>query len=769
VSARQESFPPEPTQARGDVADGMRGMRVQDRYELLRRLAVGGMGEIFLARQSGIVGADRLVTIKTLLPHLAEQPDSLQDFLDEARLVSRLNHPGIVSILEVGMWRGVHFIAMEYVHGRSLSNIWSTAAREQMPIPLVIGAEVVRNMALALDHAHHARDEATGREVAIIHRDVSPHNIMVRFDGLSKLLDFGIAKAAGESPERTQTGVVKGKIAYMSPEQLLGQPLSPAVDQVALGVILWEFSTGKRLMSGSDVVANMRKMMKSSLQPPSLVRSSFPRPLEAIIMRMLAVDPAQRFPTCGDAARALHSFLMWACAGREPTAVVQEFLGKLYGAEARSPIDLKPSPVTIHGLTPDLVVCQFCQQKVAASSPYCSSCGQPLRMALARTMTPMSMSEMTVQDHKPRTSTTMRSGVFHAPGGAVPIIGRDGELAGARAIVSKAATGKGSAALFVGAHGSGRSRVLEAIAGIASLEGHVVASTRGHPRGDNVWCRVFEAVSTSIVGEMATPIVGYNCLPVLASLPGLEEQIDAIGAPFSERDPVMDPKLLARMFDAYLHVSGVRSLSIIIDDIDCLRNNERTSLLGLIDWMSSSRMTVVAAGLPGSEERFPGLRKITLEAMSPRDIHKLAELTLRGSLPKTVRELLDRARGLPGNVGVVLGTLVQAGVLVRVDKEWLAFPGLARDMAMSSWPEHVADALSSLSARAQDILREAGERGQPTRRSDFQKAGDINAVEELLSLGLFRQHTDGHKIDVSGSSVLERLFPKAEFDLEVEA
>jgi hypothetical protein len=323
--------------------------------------------------------------------------------------------------------------------------------------------------------------------------------------------------------------------------------------------------------------------------------------------------------------------------------------------------------------------------------------------------------------------------------------------------------------LFVGAHGSGRTRVLDAIAGIASLEGHVVASTRGHPRGDNLWCRVFEAVSTSIVGESATPILGYNCLPVLASLPGFEEHIDEIGAPFADRDPVMDPKLLARMFDAYLHVTGVRSLSIIVDDIDWLRANERASLLGLLDWMSSTRMTVVAAGLPRCEEDFPGLRKITLEPMSPRDMHKLAEMTLRGALPRTVRELLDHARGQPGNVGVVLGTLVQAGALVRVDKEWLVFPGPARDISLPSWPDHVSDALSSLSARAQDILREAGERGQPMRWTDFPKAGDISAVEELLSLGLFRQDPDGHKLDVAGSSVLELLFPKEEFDIDIEA
>ena len=247
----------------------------------------------------------------------------------------------------------------------------------------------------------------------------------------------------------------------------------------------------------------MRKMMKSSCT--AVARSIVVSPPLEGSSCGCCVDPAQRFPTCGDAARALHSFLMWACAGREPTAVVQEFLGKLYGAEARSPIDLKPSPVTIHGLTPDLVVCQFCQQKVAASSPYCSSCGQPLRMALARTMTPMSMSEMTVQDHKPRTSTTMRSGVFHAPGGAVPIIGRDGELAGARAIVSKAATGKGSAALFVGAHGSGRSRVLEAIA-VSPRSRAMSWGVRETPRGDTSGCRGFEG-ATSIVGEMATPIV----------------------------------------------------------------------------------------------------------------------------------------------------------------------------------------------------------------------------------------------------------------------
>ena len=161
------------------------------------------------------------------------------------------------------------------------------------------------------------------------------------------------------------------------------------------------------------------------------------------------------------------------------------------------------------------------------------------------------------------------------------------------------------------------------------------------------------------------------------------------------------------------------------------------------------------------------MRRITLEPMAPRDIHKLAELTLRGVLPKTVRELLSQAHGLPSNVGVVLGTLAQTGALVQVEKEWLVFPAAVSDTELPLWSDHITDALSELSPRAQDILREVGERSQPTKRAEFKSAGDMTAIEELLSVGLLRQDLDGRRVEAAGSSVVERLFSKEDFDIEI--
>ncbi|SVE29784.1 uncharacterized protein METZ01_LOCUS482638, partial [marine metagenome] len=215
------------------------------KYRIIKRLAIGGMGEIFLARQSDTL-IDRYVILKSLLSDLAANQSFVEQFLGEARVAATLNHPHIVSIYEVGAWDGIYFIAMEYIDGPDLAKLLGAAVRARRLISPPLAAKIALDAATALEHATEARD-ADGNPLNIVHRDISPQNVMLRRDGVTKVVDFGIARAANLA-SRTLTGQVKGKLAYMPPEQLLGEKVDWRADQYALGVVLWELSTCERLI-----------------------------------------------------------------------------------------------------------------------------------------------------------------------------------------------------------------------------------------------------------------------------------------------------------------------------------------------------------------------------------------------------------------------------------------------------------------------------------------------------------------------------------------
>ena len=279
------------------------------KYALIRRLALGGMGEVFLAQQTGgVAGTERLAILKSLLPELAAQEGFIDQFLDEARVAAKLNHPNIVQMFEAGLWNGVYFIAMEYIRGENLSRIAKAARSRGVKIPLHVLVRIVRDALLGLAHAHSAHDEMTGTPLGVVHRDVSPQNIMVRTDGVTKVVDFGIAKAGNRS-SRTATGVLKGKLQYMAPEQVQGEAVDARTDQFAMGVVLWELVTDARLFEGDNEIQLLKAVMVQPIPRPSVYAPGLPHDLEAAILRMLSRDPASRFDSCDDAADALTAWL----------------------------------------------------------------------------------------------------------------------------------------------------------------------------------------------------------------------------------------------------------------------------------------------------------------------------------------------------------------------------------------------------------------------------------------------------------------------------
>ena len=278
------------------------------KYRIVKRLAVGGMGEIFLARERGVAGLERLVVVKRMLPEMLERADSVALFIDEARIVAHLAHPNIVQIYELGQDGDAYFIAMEYVPGQNLARICERATKTT-PRPLTkrLAAHIVAELAHGLDFAHKATD-LEGAPLSIVHRDVSPHNLLLSVHGDVKVMDFGIAKAAN-TMHRTQTGVIRGKYAYMSPEQLAGQSVDALTDVYAAGVVLWELSLMRRMFKAKDELELIDLVRAGKFARPTTIDPEYPTELEDIVMAALSRDPATRTRSASELARQLRLFL----------------------------------------------------------------------------------------------------------------------------------------------------------------------------------------------------------------------------------------------------------------------------------------------------------------------------------------------------------------------------------------------------------------------------------------------------------------------------
>ena len=299
------------------------------KYRLIRRIATGGMAEIFLANERRT--PDAPVVIKRILPHLVESAEFVSMFLDEARIAAQLHHENIVEIYDVGRVDGAYFIAMEFVHGEDIRRIYNRAYKLQRSLPLSHSIRVIAESSLGLGFAHKLPD-LTGKPMGVVHRDVSPQNILVTYGGGVKIVDFGIAKAASKVNE-TRAGVLKGKYSYMSPEQATGDPIDHRTDIFALGIILYETTTGTRLFKRHNELATLQAIMKCDVTPPSEALNGYPIELESIVMKALAKDPKTRYQRGEDLSRDLFAFLKSSGLYVEPE-VVAGFMLDLFGEEA---------------------------------------------------------------------------------------------------------------------------------------------------------------------------------------------------------------------------------------------------------------------------------------------------------------------------------------------------------------------------------------------------------------------------------------------------
>lgn len=273
------------------------------RYLLLGHLATGGMAKLYLARIEGPENFEKLVVIKRIHEHLSEDPEFLKMFVDEARLASWISHPNVVQVMEFGVVGNSHYIAMEYVDGESL-----VALIRRMKPPLRICARIAAQAAAGLHAAHELRS-MDGELLSVVHRDVSPQNILISYEGDIKVVDFGVARVRG-SLHSTTTGTLKGKLGYMAPEQLLQHPVDRRTDIFALGIILYEITTRHRLYKADSEAAIVSKVLNSPIVPPSHLVSDYPAKLEHIVLKALQRDPAARFQTAEKMQEALETYIM---------------------------------------------------------------------------------------------------------------------------------------------------------------------------------------------------------------------------------------------------------------------------------------------------------------------------------------------------------------------------------------------------------------------------------------------------------------------------
>ncbi|HEX9457881.1 MAG TPA: TonB family protein [Thermoanaerobaculia bacterium] len=343
VPISQPVFPaavPPPPPEEEEPTDGIKF----GQYVLLEKIATGGMAEVWKARMKGVEGFQKIVAIKKILPHLSDNQDFIEMFVDEAKLAAQLNHNNIIHIYDLGKIQSSYYIAMEYIDGYDLKNILRRAQERDQPLSTEIALFIASKVAAALDYAHRKHD-FEGKEMGLVHRDVSPQNVLISEEGDIKLCDFGIAKAASKA-SHTQAGALKGKLQYMSPEQAWGRTIDRRSDIFALATVLFEMLTARKLFSGDNELSILEQVREARVTPPSHYNDEVTPQIDAIVLKALQKDPANRYQTAGEMQRDLDAILY----SFKPTPASADVAIYMHRLATSAPV--QPHPVEYHAPDP---------------------------------------------------------------------------------------------------------------------------------------------------------------------------------------------------------------------------------------------------------------------------------------------------------------------------------------------------------------------------------------------------------------------------------
>ncbi len=337
-------------------------------YTLLERIAVGGMAELWKARMRGVEGFQKTVAIKRILPHMTDNAEFVGMFIDEAKLAAQLTHPNIVHIYDLGKIGRDYYIAMEYVEGKDLRSLLNAGNRLGVRLPLELGLLIAARLASALDYAHRKRD-FEDRELGLVHRDVSPQNILLTYEGDVKLCDFGIAKAAAKASQ-TQMGALKGKLQYMSPEQAWGRPVDARSDLFSLGAVLFEMVTGERLFPGDSEISVLDAVRQGKTRTPRQVNPAIPQEVDEIVARAIAIEPQERFQSADEMKRRIGMAISVLAPSVGPTDLAAYIQGVLE-PESTEPVvaEAAPEPAAVSRVEEPEAVAPVVPFPAAAEEP----------------------------------------------------------------------------------------------------------------------------------------------------------------------------------------------------------------------------------------------------------------------------------------------------------------------------------------------------------------------------------------------------------------
>ncbi|MFT3706732.1 MAG: protein kinase [Archangium sp.] len=475
-------------------------METFGRYTLQRRLGAGGMGEVFLATEPG---RTEPVVVKRILPHLTENPRFLRLFLDETRIASRLTHPNIVRIIELGEVDSVWFVAMEHVAGKDLRELLKRGRELGHHLPLEVAVAIGVEVAKGLAHAHKATD-AQGRLLRIVHRDVSPHNVLIARNGQVKLIDFGVAKAANKSVH-TATGILKGKFPYMSPEQAYAKPVDVRTDVFALGIVLWEMLCARYLFRGKSDAATLKLVREALVPPPTTLRDDIPEALERVVLKALRKEARDRYASADAFREALENVL----AGLPPANLAKWFgeyddlpglegLLSESGVESEQQASAAPPVATV-----DPTQIESQDQPTVADSPQRasnSSRSKPIRSGVVSIETPPDarVKELLAQVAGRPTNIGPQATSF---------VGRVAELADLHQLFRQGAR----LITLMGPGGTGKTRLSLQFG--SQLVTHFQASDKGKRRGGVWFCDLTEAKDRDGVCAVVARALGVPLQP----------------------------------------------------------------------------------------------------------------------------------------------------------------------------------------------------------------------------------------------------------------